>query len=114
MFCKINDLKPEQDNVGCWKWPQQSDNIPVNNHIKEKKNMRCEGDDKDTCIYQPTTESKHKNIVYCRHCLFCSISKPMTCLLLQTLDKVVMEMSTCDEPRPPNGPSPIATASGQR
>lgn len=38
--------------------------------------------------------------------------KPMTCL--QTLDKVVMEMSTCDEPRPPNGPSPIATASGQR
>ncbi|KAL0962999.1 hypothetical protein UPYG_G00348190 [Umbra pygmaea] len=29
------------------------------------------------------------------------------------LDKVVMEMSTCDEPRPPNGPSPIATASGQ-
>ncbi|TKS90788.1 UHRF1-binding protein 1-like [Collichthys lucidus] len=24
-----------------------------------------------------------------------------------------MEMSTCDEPRPPNGPSPIATASGQ-
>ncbi|XP_063761490.1 UHRF1-binding protein 1-like isoform X1 [Eleginops maclovinus] len=35
----------------------------------------------------------------------------VTCL--QTLDKVVMEMSTCDEPRPPNGPSPIATASGQ-
>nr|XP_057934390.1 UHRF1-binding protein 1-like isoform X2 [Doryrhamphus excisus] len=30
-----------------------------------------------------------------------------------TLDKVEMEMSTCDEPRAPNGPSPIATASGQ-
>ncbi|XP_068611139.1 bridge-like lipid transfer protein family member 3B [Brachionichthys hirsutus] len=30
-----------------------------------------------------------------------------------TLDKVEMEMSTCEEPRPPNGPSPIATASGQ-
>ncbi|XP_056311633.1 UHRF1-binding protein 1-like isoform X2 [Danio aesculapii] len=30
-----------------------------------------------------------------------------------SLDKVVMEMSTCDEPRSPNGPSPIATASGQ-
>ncbi|KAJ8386696.1 hypothetical protein AAFF_G00168120 [Aldrovandia affinis] len=30
-----------------------------------------------------------------------------------SLDKVVMEMSTCDEPRPPNGPSPIATVSGQ-
>lgn len=34
--------------------------------------------------------------------------------ITQTLDKVEMEMSTCDEPRPPNGPSPIATASGQR
>ncbi|RXN21263.1 UHRF1-binding 1-like isoform X2 [Labeo rohita] len=32
---------------------------------------------------------------------------------IRSLDKVVMEMSTCDEPRPPNGPSPIATASGQ-
>ncbi|NWI16576.1 UH1BL protein, partial [Crypturellus soui] len=30
-----------------------------------------------------------------------------------SLDKVVMEMSTCEEPRAPNGPSPIATASGQ-
>ncbi|XP_016078650.1 PREDICTED: UHRF1-binding protein 1-like isoform X1 [Miniopterus natalensis] len=30
-----------------------------------------------------------------------------------TLDKVIMEMSTCEEPRNPNGPSPIATASGQ-
>ncbi|XP_064417930.1 UHRF1-binding protein 1-like isoform X3 [Latimeria chalumnae] len=29
------------------------------------------------------------------------------------LDKVIMEMNTCEEPRPPNGPSPIATASGQ-
>ncbi|XP_062928609.1 UHRF1-binding protein 1-like isoform X4 [Mobula hypostoma] len=29
------------------------------------------------------------------------------------LDKVEMEMRTCEEPRPPNGPSPIATASGQ-
>ncbi|XP_067415837.1 bridge-like lipid transfer protein family member 3B isoform X2 [Emydura macquarii macquarii] len=30
-----------------------------------------------------------------------------------SLDKVIMEMSTCEEPRVPNGPSPIATASGQ-
>ncbi|XP_073183523.1 bridge-like lipid transfer protein family member 3B isoform X3 [Lepidochelys kempii] len=30
-----------------------------------------------------------------------------------SLDKVIMEMSTCEEPRAPNGPSPIATASGQ-
>ncbi|XP_051890061.1 UHRF1-binding protein 1-like isoform X2 [Pristis pectinata] len=29
------------------------------------------------------------------------------------LDRVEMEMRTCEEPRPPNGPSPIATASGQ-
>ncbi|XP_069764416.1 bridge-like lipid transfer protein family member 3B isoform X2 [Narcine bancroftii] len=29
------------------------------------------------------------------------------------LDKVEMEMRTCEEPRPPNGPSPIATAAGQ-
>ncbi|POI34389.1 hypothetical protein CIB84_001859, partial [Bambusicola thoracicus] len=32
---------------------------------------------------------------------------------IRSLDKVVMEMSTCEEPRAPNGPSPIATASGQ-
>ncbi|KAJ7422801.1 UHRF1-binding protein 1-like protein [Pitangus sulphuratus] len=32
---------------------------------------------------------------------------------IRSLDKVIMEMSTCEEPRAPNGPSPIATASGQ-
>ncbi|KAG8514025.1 UHRF1-binding protein 1-like, partial [Galemys pyrenaicus] len=32
---------------------------------------------------------------------------------IRSLDKVIMEMSTCEEPRTPNGPSPIATASGQ-
>ncbi|XP_056373293.1 bridge-like lipid transfer protein family member 3B isoform X2 [Hyla sarda] len=30
-----------------------------------------------------------------------------------SLDKVIMEMSTCDEPRACNGPSPLVTASGQ-
>ncbi|MEE6478205.1 hypothetical protein FKM82_011781 [Ascaphus truei] len=30
-----------------------------------------------------------------------------------SLDKVVMEMSTCEEPRGCNGPSPLVTASGQ-
>ncbi|XP_069085669.1 bridge-like lipid transfer protein family member 3B [Pleurodeles waltl] len=30
-----------------------------------------------------------------------------------SLDKVIMEMSTCEEPRDRNGPSPLATASGQ-
>ncbi|KAJ8381641.1 hypothetical protein SKAU_G00024190 [Synaphobranchus kaupii] len=50
-------------------------------------------------------------------CNKASIRIPWTKLKTQpislSLDKVVMEMSTCDEPRPPNGPSPIATASGQ-
>ncbi|CAH2276274.1 Hypothetical predicted protein [Pelobates cultripes] len=30
-----------------------------------------------------------------------------------SLDKVIMEMSTCEEPRSGNGPSPLVTASGQ-
>ncbi|XP_040201153.1 UHRF1-binding protein 1-like [Rana temporaria] len=30
-----------------------------------------------------------------------------------SLDKVIMEMSTCEEPRTCNGPSPLVTASGQ-
>ncbi|KAG9491096.1 hypothetical protein GDO78_006455 [Eleutherodactylus coqui] len=30
-----------------------------------------------------------------------------------SLDKVIMEMSTCEEPRERNGPSPLVTASGQ-
>ncbi|XP_061108199.1 UHRF1-binding protein 1-like isoform X2 [Conger conger] len=51
------------------------------------------------------------------HCNKASIRIPWTKLkthpITLSLDKVVMEMSTCDEPRPPNGPSPIATASGQ-
>ncbi|XP_045147229.1 UHRF1-binding protein 1-like [Echinops telfairi] len=32
---------------------------------------------------------------------------------IRSLDKVIMEMSTCEEPRAPNGPSPIAAVSGQ-
>ncbi|KTG47534.1 hypothetical protein cypCar_00026086 [Cyprinus carpio] len=47
---------------------------------------------------------------YCRHIPW---TKLKTHPITLSLDKVVMEMSTCDEPRPPNGPSPIATASGQ-
>lgn len=35
-------------------------------------------------------------------------------LYLQYLDKVEVEMRTCEEPRPPNGQSPIALAAGQR
>lgn len=33
---------------------------------------------------------------------------------VQFLDKVEVEMRTCEEPRPPNGPSPIAITAGQR
>ncbi len=46
--------------------------------------------------------------------IFCSLIIATVNHVFQSLDKVIMEMSTCDEPRPPNGPSPIATASGQR
>lgn len=35
-------------------------------------------------------------------------------MYLQYLDKVEVEMRTCEEPRPPNGQSPIALAAGQR
>ncbi|XP_058046568.1 bridge-like lipid transfer protein family member 3B isoform X2 [Ahaetulla prasina] len=54
------------------------------------------------------------NKVFCNKA---SIRIPWTKLkthpICLSLDKVIMEMSTCDEPRAPNGPSPIATASGQ-
>ncbi|XP_061495476.1 bridge-like lipid transfer protein family member 3B isoform X2 [Rhineura floridana] len=54
------------------------------------------------------------NKVFCNKA---SIRIPWTKLkthpICLSLDKVIMEMSTCEEPRPPNGPSPIATASGQ-
>ncbi|MGH0181003.1 UNVERIFIED_CONTAM: hypothetical protein FKN15_005517, partial [Acipenser sinensis] len=33
---------------------------------------------------------------------------------IRFLDKVEVEMRTCEEPRPPNGPSPIAITAGQR
>lgn len=45
--------------------------------------------------------------------LFVSI-KHSFCVLAQFLDKVEVEMRTCEEPRPPNGPSPIAITAGQR
>ncbi|KAM4882537.1 bridge-like lipid transfer protein family member 3B isoform 2-T2 [Thomomys bottae] len=54
------------------------------------------------------------NKVFCNKA---SIRIPWTKLkthpICLSLDKVIMEMSTCEEPRAPNGPSPIATASGQ-
>ncbi|KAB1261966.1 UHRF1-binding protein 1 [Camelus dromedarius] len=44
-------------------------------------------------------------------CLVMMLSSPW--LSFQCLDKVEVEMKTCEEPRPPNGQSPIALASGQ-
>lgn len=38
----------------------------------------------------------------------------MVVSIVQFLDKVEVEMRTCEEPRPPNGPSPIAITAGQR
>lgn len=40
--------------------------------------------------------------------------KHFWCITAQFLDKVEVEMRTCEEPRPPNGPSPIAITAGQR
>lgn len=46
---------------------------------------------------------------------FLSVSRKHSfCVLAQFLDKVEVEMRTCEEPRPPNGPSPIAITAGQR
>ncbi|XP_060051580.1 bridge-like lipid transfer protein family member 3B isoform X2 [Erinaceus europaeus] len=54
------------------------------------------------------------NRVFCNKA---SIRIPWTKLkthpICLSLDKVIMEMRTCEEPRAPNGPSPIATVSGQ-
>ncbi|XP_053321615.1 bridge-like lipid transfer protein family member 3B [Spea bombifrons] len=54
------------------------------------------------------------NKVFCNKA---SIRIPWTKLkthpICLSLDKVIMEMSTCEEPRQCNGPSPLVTASGQ-
>ncbi|KAM4676960.1 bridge-like lipid transfer protein family member 3B isoform 2-T2 [Discoglossus pictus] len=54
------------------------------------------------------------NKVFCNKA---SIRIPWTKLkthpITLSLDKVIMEMSTCEEPRKCNGPSPLVTASGQ-
>ncbi|XP_073472112.1 bridge-like lipid transfer protein family member 3A [Aquarana catesbeiana] len=52
--------------------------------------------------------------VYCnRAAIRIQWTKLKTHPICLMLDKVEIEMKTCEDPRPPNGPSPIALASGQ-
>lgn len=78
----------------------------------ELKNLELDEEVLQNMLDLPTWLAISK--VFCNKA---SIRIPWTKLKTQpiclSLDKVIMEMSTCEEPRAPNGPSPIATASGQ-
>ncbi|XP_027248400.1 UHRF1-binding protein 1-like isoform X1 [Cricetulus griseus] len=78
----------------------------------ELKNLELDEEVLQNMLDLPTWLAINK--VFCNKA---SIRIPWTKLkthpICLSLDKVVMEMSTCEEPRAPNGPSPIATASGQ-
>lgn len=78
----------------------------------ELKNLELDEEVLQNMLDLPTWLAINK--VFCNKA---SIRIPWTKLkthpICLTLDKVIMEMSTCEEPRAPNGPSPIATASGQ-
>ncbi|XP_036025504.1 UHRF1-binding protein 1-like isoform X3 [Onychomys torridus] len=78
----------------------------------ELKNLELDEEVLQNMLDLPTWLAINK--VFCNKA---SIRIPWTKLkthpICLSLDKVVMEMSACEEPRAPNGPSPIATASGQ-
>uniref|UniRef100_F6SUA5 Bridge-like lipid transfer protein family member 3B n=1 Tax=Callithrix jacchus TaxID=9483 RepID=F6SUA5_CALJA len=78
----------------------------------ELKNLELDEEVLQNMLDLPTWLAINK--VFCNKA---SIRIPWTKLkthpICLSLDKVIMEMSTCEEPRIPNGPSPIATASGQ-
>ncbi|KAM9230704.1 bridge-like lipid transfer protein family member 3B [Dugong dugon] len=78
----------------------------------ELKNLELDEEVLQNMLDLPTWLAINK--VFCNKA---SIRIPWTKLkthpITLSLDKVIMEMSTCEEPRAPNGPSPIATASGQ-
>ncbi|XP_040611021.1 UHRF1-binding protein 1-like isoform X2 [Mesocricetus auratus] len=78
----------------------------------ELKNLELDEEVLQNMLDLPTWLAINK--VFCNKA---SIRIPWTKLkthpICLSLDKVVMEMRTCEEPRAPNGPSPIATASGQ-
>ncbi|KAL6079224.1 hypothetical protein STEG23_018378 [Scotinomys teguina] len=78
----------------------------------ELKNLELDEEVLQNMLDLPTWLAINK--VFCNKA---SIRIPWTKLkthpICLSLDKVVMEMSACEQPRAPNGPSPIATASGQ-
>ncbi|XP_076776068.1 bridge-like lipid transfer protein family member 3B isoform X3 [Arvicanthis niloticus] len=78
----------------------------------ELKNLELDEEVLQNMLDLPTWLAINK--VFCNKA---SIRIPWTKLkthpICLSLDKVIMEMRTCEEPRAPNGPSPIATASGQ-
>ncbi|XP_013907881.1 PREDICTED: UHRF1-binding protein 1-like [Thamnophis sirtalis] len=94
------NLSPDKINLSTLKGEGQLTNIELDEEVLQ--NM----------LDLPTWLAINK--VFCNKA---SIRIPWTKLkthpICLSLDKVIMEMSTCDEPRAPNGPSPIATASGQ-
>ncbi|XP_053108763.1 bridge-like lipid transfer protein family member 3B isoform X2 [Hemicordylus capensis] len=94
------NLSPDKINLSTLKGEGQLTNLELDEEVLQ--NM----------LDLPTWLAINK--VFCNKA---SIRIPWTKLkthpICLSLDKVIMEMSTCEEPRPPNGPSPIATASGQ-
>uniref|UniRef100_A0A7M4FRR0 Bridge-like lipid transfer protein family member 3B n=1 Tax=Crocodylus porosus TaxID=8502 RepID=A0A7M4FRR0_CROPO len=102
IFCFrfTKNLSPDKINLSTLKGEGQLTNLELDEEVLQ--NM----------LDLPTWLAINK--VFCNKA---SLRIPWTKLKTQpislSLDKVVMEMSTCEEPRAPNGPSPIATASGQ-
>ncbi|XP_078232195.1 bridge-like lipid transfer protein family member 3B isoform X4 [Pogona vitticeps] len=94
------NLSPDKINLSTLKGEGQLTNLELDEEVLQ--NM----------LDLPTWLAINK--VFCNKA---SIRIPWTKLkthpICLSLDKVIMEMSTCEEPRAPNGPSPIATASGQ-
>ncbi|XP_051857604.1 bridge-like lipid transfer protein family member 3B isoform X1 [Antechinus flavipes] len=94
------NLSPDKINLSTLKGEGQLTNLELDEEVLQ--NM----------LDLPTWLAINK--VFCNKA---SIRIPWTKLkthpICLSLDKVIMEMSTCEEPRLPNGPSPIATASGQ-
>ncbi|XP_039769959.1 UHRF1-binding protein 1-like isoform X2 [Ornithorhynchus anatinus] len=94
------NLSPDKINLSTLKGEGQLTNLELDEEVLQ--NM----------LDLPTWLAINK--VFCNKA---SIRIPWTKLkthpICLSLDKVIMEMSTCEEPRVPNGPSPIATASGQ-
>nr|XP_033808824.1 UHRF1-binding protein 1-like isoform X2 [Geotrypetes seraphini] len=94
------NLSPDKINLSTLKGEGQLTNLELDEEVLQ--NM----------LDLPTWLAINK--VFCNKA---SIRIPWTKLkthpIVLSLDKVVMEMSTCEEPRARNGPSPLVTGSGQ-